>query len=127
MDRFAWLAMTEIAVQILEDSNETNFFFLINTIDAMLFSSRSTEPDRAYGGAADSSSEQKVWKGPFRFWKPCNPLKSHKTAKGMFGKAWRETAQIWKSLQKSLEVLEARRVIGVAADPRCPTPFPHRR
>ena len=30
-------------------------------------------------------------------------LKSLKTAKGIFGKAWRETAQIWKGLAKSLE------------------------
>jgi hypothetical protein len=33
----------------------------------------------------------------------CKPLKSLKTAKGIFGKAWRETAQIWKGLAKSLE------------------------
>jgi hypothetical protein len=118
--------MTEIAIRILEDSNGSNFPFPRNTVDAMLLSSRSTEPSRAYGGAADRSSEQKVWKGPFRFWKPCNPLKSHKTAKGIFGKAWRETAQIWKSLQKSLEVLEARPAVGVAADPRRPLPLPAR-
>src|SRR5271170_1803219 len=33
---------------------------------------------------------------------PCNPLKSHKTAKAFFGKAWRKQAVIWKSLEKKL-------------------------
>src|SRR5271156_4510663 len=33
---------------------------------------------------------------------PCNPLKSHKTAKASFGKAWRKQAGIWKSLEKKL-------------------------
>ena len=33
---------------------------------------------------------------------PCNPLKSHKIAKDLFGNAWSKTADIWKSLQKSL-------------------------
>ena len=33
---------------------------------------------------------------------PCNPLKSHKTAKGIFGKAWTKIAEIWKSLAKKL-------------------------
>src|ERR1700722_2630266 len=32
----------------------------------------------------------------------CNPLKSHKTAKGFFGKAWRKRAEIWKCLEKNL-------------------------
>jgi hypothetical protein len=30
-------------------------------------------------------------------------LKFHKTAKAFFGKAWTQTAWIWKSLQESLE------------------------
>jgi hypothetical protein len=30
-------------------------------------------------------------------------LKFHKTTKAFFGKAWGETGQIWKSLEKSLE------------------------
>src|SRR5271168_1480867 len=33
---------------------------------------------------------------------PCNSLKSHKTAKAFFGKAWRKQAGIWKSLEKKL-------------------------
>ena len=33
----------------------------------------------------------KIWKGTLLVWSPCNPLKSHKTAKGIFGKAWGET------------------------------------
>jgi hypothetical protein len=32
----------------------------------------------------------------------CNPLKFHKTAKGMFGKIWRKKAWFWKSLAQSL-------------------------
>ena len=32
---------------------------------------------------------------------PCNLLKSHKTAKASFGKAWRKQAGIWKSLEKA--------------------------
>src|ERR1700752_5526350 len=35
--------------------------------------------------------------------KPCNPLKSHKTAKALFGKAWSETREFWRSLEKGLE------------------------
>jgi hypothetical protein len=34
---------------------------------------------------------------------PCNPLKSHKTAKALFGKAWSKTREFWRSLEKSLE------------------------
>jgi hypothetical protein len=34
-------------------------------------------------------------------------MKSHKTAKEMFGKAWSETAEIWKGLDKSLELAAA--------------------
>src|ERR1700721_4274264 len=36
-------------------------------------------------------------------WKPCNPLKSHKTAKDLFGKAWSKTREFWRSLEKDLE------------------------
>jgi hypothetical protein len=36
---------------------------------------------------------------------PCKPLKSHKTAKAFFGKAWRKHAEIWKSLEKGLEAV----------------------
>jgi len=32
----------------------------------------------------------------------CKSLKSHKTTKEMFGKAWRKEGQIWKCLQKKL-------------------------
>src|SRR5271163_3993506 len=46
---------------------------------------------------------QKVWRRTLLIFFYCKPLKSLKTAKGIFGKAWRETAQIWKGLAKSLE------------------------
>ena len=36
-------------------------------------------------------------------WKPCNPLKSHKTAKDLFGKAWSRTREFWRSLEKGLQ------------------------
>src|ERR1700686_1087125 len=36
-------------------------------------------------------------------WKPCNPLKFHKTAKTLFGKAWSKTRDFWKCLEKGLE------------------------
>jgi hypothetical protein len=51
--------------------------------------------------------EQKIWQWTLWIWKACNPLKSHKTAKEMFGKAWSETAEIWKGLDKSLELAAA--------------------
>ena len=41
--------------------------------------------------------------GTFMACDPCNPLKSHKTAKAFFGKAWRKQPEIWKSLEKGLE------------------------
>ena len=58
-------------------------------------------------------SQKKVGSLGVTLWvrKPCNPLKSHKTAKAFFGKAryyvatgkaWRKTAEIWKSLEKKL-------------------------
>src|SRR5271163_2509496 len=42
----------------------------------------------------------------------CNPLKSHKTAKGFFGNPWRKQAEIWKCLEKSLEAGTRRRDAG---------------
>jgi hypothetical protein len=49
------------------------------------------------------SEGSKIWIRTLLVWSPCNPLKRHKTAKEIFGKAWTKTAWIWKSLQKSLE------------------------
>src|ERR1700749_901898 len=54
--------------------------------------------------ALRASRGQKIWRRTLWVWKACNPLKSHKTAKEMFGKAWSETAEIWKGLDKSLEL-----------------------
>ena len=45
----------------------------------------------------------KIWKASKDVWKPCNPLKSHKTAKDFFGKAWSKTRDFWRSLEKGLE------------------------
>src|ERR1700689_3663681 len=46
---------------------------------------------------------RKIWKASKCVWKPCNPLKSHKTAKDLFGKAWSKTREFWRSLEKGLE------------------------
>jgi hypothetical protein len=36
--------------------------------------------------------DEKVWKRIVFVFRPCNPLKFHKTAKALFGKAWTKTA-----------------------------------
>src|ERR1700752_429190 len=46
---------------------------------------------------------RKIWKASKDVWKPCNPLKSHKTAKALFGKAWSQTRDFWRSLEKALD------------------------
>src|SRR5271168_5274570 len=80
----------------------------------MLVSSRSTEPDRASRRRGQLFGAKCLERNSLGVWEPRKPLKSHKTAKGIFGKAWRKLAEIWKSLQKSLG---ARRAIG-AISPR---------
>src|SRR5580692_636617 len=49
------------------------------------------------------SQRRKIWKASKDVWKTCNPLKSHKTAKDLFGKAWSKTRGFWRSLEKDLE------------------------
>src|SRR6202044_4023741 len=46
---------------------------------------------------------RKIWKASKGVWKTCNPLKSHKTAKDLFGKAWSKTREFWRSLEKGFE------------------------
>src|ERR1700677_3787498 len=46
---------------------------------------------------------RKIWKASKGVWKTCNPLKSPKTAKDLFGKAWSKTREFWRSLEKGLE------------------------
>src|SRR6202035_2024692 len=46
---------------------------------------------------------RKIWKASKGVWKTCNPLNSHKTAKDLFGKAWSQTREFWRSLEKGLE------------------------
>src|ERR1700689_1187552 len=59
------------------------------------------------GGVQNASKKggrrRKIWKVPKDVWKPCNPLKSHKTAKDLFGKAWSETRDFWRNLEKGLQ------------------------
>src|SRR5271170_3799321 len=43
---------------------------------------------------------RKIWKASKDVWNPCNPLRSHKTAKAFFGKAWSKTREFWRSLKK---------------------------
>jgi hypothetical protein len=52
--------------------------------------------------SARGLSRKKFGDELFGSWVYCNPLKLHKTVKGIFGKAWRKRAEIWKSLQKKL-------------------------
>ena len=46
---------------------------------------------------------RKIWKASKDVWNPCNPLRSHKTAKAFFGKVWSKTRDFWRSLEKGLE------------------------
>src|SRR5271163_2487197 len=46
---------------------------------------------------------RKIWKTSKDVWKPCNLLKSYKTTKDFFGKAWSRTRDFWRSLDKGLE------------------------
>src|ERR1700722_15444831 len=50
-----------------------------------------------------AGERRKIWKASKDVWKPCNPLKLHKTAKALCGKAWSETREFWRSLEKGLE------------------------
>jgi hypothetical protein len=52
----------------------------------------------------EPGERQKIWKGAFPVCIYYKPLKSHKTAKEFFGNPWRKQADIWKCLEKSLEV-----------------------
>src|SRR5277367_5483874 len=54
------------------------------------------------GGAGEGLG--RLWREKFGqpsllIWIYCNPLKSHKTAKAFFGKAWHRTTLLWKSWQ----------------------------
>src|SRR5271167_2311840 len=53
--------------------------------------------------AERGGGRRKIWKASKDVWKPCNPLKSHKTAKALFGKTWSKTREFWRSLEKGLE------------------------
>ena len=44
---------------------------------------------------------RKIWKASKGVWKTCNSLKSHKTAKDLFGKAWSKTREFWRNLEKA--------------------------
>jgi hypothetical protein len=44
---------------------------------------------KAHGAPAEG---EKIWRWTLWVWNPCNPLKSHKTAKGIFGNPWTKTA-----------------------------------
>ena len=91
------------------------FLFLKSKWVLTCFSCPFNDPD-GFGGARPAlrakGEDQKFGKGTLlvlRLCGYCNPLKSHKTAKGNFGKAWRKQAEIWKACKKSLEVRRRRR------------------
>src|SRR5271170_8295474 len=74
-------------------------------------------------GQEGGGHREKLGRRSFSVWDPCNPLKSHKTAKAFFGKAWRKQAEIWKSLEKRLGgrlyfAASARRGASSGAKPR---------
>ena len=54
-------------------------------------------------GRKGGGPRRKIWKASKAVWNPCNPLKSHKTTKALFGKAWSKTREFWRSLEKGLE------------------------
>ena len=58
---------------------------------------------RVQNAAERGGRRRKIWNASKDIWKPCNPLKSHKTAKAFFGKAWSKTCDFWRSLEKGLE------------------------
>src|SRR6202167_5542256 len=45
---------------------------------------------------------RKIWTASKDVWKPGTPLKSPKTAKALFGKAWSKTREFWRSLEGAL-------------------------
>src|ERR1700723_3184684 len=53
---------------------------------------RSRPPSTRPAGSSSRRRRRKIWRGTLWVWNPCNPLKSHKTAKGIFGNPWTETA-----------------------------------
>jgi hypothetical protein len=79
------------------------FLFRENQIRATVFPWCSTKTDWPPGRAGSSSplSAPKTWRTTLWIWIYCNPLKSHKTAKTFFGKAWQKIALIWKGLEKA--------------------------
>src|SRR5271163_449378 len=72
------------------------------TIDGSLGKTKATEfsmslndhdPLRNARRALRAAAEgEKIWRWTLWVLNPCNPLKSHKTAKGIFGNPWTETA-----------------------------------
>jgi hypothetical protein len=65
----------------------------LKSLDAKLKSPPETQGELVGGGIV---RDRKAASGDKRFgvtvWEACNPLKSHKTAKAFFGKAWTKTA-----------------------------------
>jgi hypothetical protein len=58
---------------------------------------------RVQNAAERGGRRRKIWNASKDVWKPCNSLKSHKTAKAFFGKTWSKTCDFWRSLEKGLE------------------------
>src|SRR5271156_626072 len=53
-------------------------------------------------GQEGGGHREKLGRRSFSVWDPCNPLKSHKTAKAFFGKAWRKRQRFGKAWRKGL-------------------------
>src|ERR1700733_2955449 len=64
---------------------------------------RSRRVWRHVTGLSSPGRRQKIWSWAFSAFSVFihrNPLKSHKTAKGIFGNPWRKQPEIWKCLEK---------------------------
>jgi hypothetical protein len=78
----------------LVGSGQQRFSFGESETRGTVFPCRSmiTTPSPHPAGSSSGRGGEKIWSWTLWVWNPCNPLKSHKTAKGIFGNPWTETA-----------------------------------
>ena len=89
----------------------------LSTIPTDSTTSKKHPESAAVGGVPCwASGGQKFGNSQNSVWGYSNPLKFHKTAKGIFGNPWRKQAWIWKSLAKKAwsepEASERRREVA---------------
>ena len=78
----------------LMGSGQQRFSFGESETRSTVFPCRTmiTTPSPHPAGSSSGGGGEKIWSWTLWVWNPCNPLKSHKTAKGIFGNPWTETA-----------------------------------